>query len=188
MTRAVILIPSALACRQHSPYRRAIEAALIAQFKSSSGANTLTWQWREPVYQTTCASAYDDRPGCNGGPGGFANGMKMGSLQAQAQALLKSDPDLDFVLIPGLEAPYQARYLTRVFRTGMDDSSTDGKGKKMKRAAPSASAGVSSIINVTTLRLAPAERTYATAAAICRHFGWSNVVLLSSDDDRMQSA
>lgn len=114
--------------------------------------------------------------------------MKMGSLQAQAQALLKSDPDLDFVLIPGLEAPYQARYLTRVFRTGMDDSSTDGKGKKMKRAVPSASAGVSSIIHVTTLRLAPAERTYATAAALCRHFGWSNVVLLSSDDDRMQSA
>ena len=192
MTRAVVLMPSALVCRKHSPYRHAIEAALVAQ-SAGAGGNTVDWQWQEPDGGGTCTSSHNGSSSSRG----VASTMTTNSLQAQAQALLKSDPNVDLVLVPSLEPPYQAHYFTRVFRGEADSSSNSGiiGSNSKKRAAPasfpadgSSFSPSSFIIHMTTLRLAPTERTYLTATALCRHFGWGHVALLSSDDNHMQAA
>ncbi len=173
-TRALVLIPAPLVCRKQSAYRRAIEAALAAD-----GAAAVEWRWQDPSSGACAAASSTD--GVAAAPSGPA--VSTTSLHAQAQALLKADPDLDMVLVPGLESPYQAQYFTRLFRDG------EGRESKTKRSAMFASSSsASSIIHMTTLRLAPTERAYQTAAAICRHFGWSHVALLSSDDNHMQAA
>ncbi|GAB5032485.1 tkl protein kinase, partial [Nannochloropsis oceanica] len=191
MTRAVVLMPSALVCGKHSPYRHAIEAALVAQSAGAAG-NTVDWEWQEPDGERTRASSHNGSRSSRG----VASTTTTNSLQAQAHALLKSDPNVDLVLVPSLEPPYQAHYFTRVFRGGTDNNSNNGSrdSDSKKRAAPvSYPAGGSSfspsfMIHMTTLRLGPTERTYLTATALCRHFGWGHVALLSSDDNHMQAA
>ena len=92
------------------------------------------------------------------------------SLPQQAQNIIKSsDPSqkIDVVLLPGLEAPYQASYFTRVLSSN-------------NQANP--------IVQMSTLGMAPYDRAFTMAVALCRHFAWENVALLSSDDHHMRSA
>lgn len=143
-----VVVPPELLCAPASPYRLAAEAALREQGAGAGG--NVVWRWVEPS---------------NGTPG-QQQLRSAADAQAQAQSILRAEPGVDAVLVPGLEPPYQAHYFTRVFR---------GKDR-----AP--------IVHMTTLRLAPYNRAYQTAVALCRHFGWRNVALLSSDDHHMQSA
>jgi hypothetical protein len=153
-SQVAVVMPPRLLCGPDSPYRRAAEAAL--QEAGAEGA--IAWRWVEPT---------------RGGEGASTPAQARAAAEAQAQSILRSEPGVDVVLLPGLEPPYQARSFTRVFRGG-------GNGGKGAREEP--------MVHMTTLRLAPYERAYQTAVALCRHFGWRHVALLSSDDHHMQSA
>lgn len=143
-----VVVPPELLCAPESPYQLAAAAALREQGAGEAGE--VAWRWVEP----------------SNGARGQQQSRGAADAQAQAQSILRGEPGVDAVLVPGLEPPYQAHYFTRVFR---------GKDR-----AP--------IVHMTTLRLAPYDRAYQTAVALCRHFGWRHVALLSSDDHHMQSA
>lgn len=77
--------------------------------------------------------------------------------------VLERSPEVDAVVVPSFDTPFQATYYTRVARGSSDTHST-------------------------THVIPPYRQAYDTSVALCNHFSWRNIVILNSDDHFMSVA